>query len=117
MKQPIFLLLILVLFYSCGIKFNDYYSGIVVDEFGKPLDSVLVKEDLVEEFSIKTVTDSNGFFKMNRTKDVLANIILSKKGYVSDTIRMVWHQHGETTEFSSIITKDSSQLVLRKNNY
>ncbi|WP_165872193.1 hypothetical protein [Tenacibaculum sp. M341] len=47
MKQPIFLLLILVLFYSCGIKFNDYYSGIVVDEFGKPIDSVLVKEDLV----------------------------------------------------------------------
>ena len=92
---------------------NDYYSGIILDELGRPVKSVLVKEDIAEKYSIKSLTDKNGFFKMNRTEGIFANLIISKKGYISDTIRMVWHQHGETTEFSPVIKRDSSQIILR----
>ena len=98
---------------SCRLPLNSYYSGIILDELERPVKSVLVKEDIVEKYSIKTLTDKNGFFKMNRTEGLLANLILSKKGYISDTLRMVWHQHGETTEFSSVIKRDSSQIILR----
>lgn len=109
-----FLLLGIFLVYnSCGENLNNYYSGIIVDELGRPVQSVLVKEDIAEKYSNKTLTDSNGFFKMNRTKGIFADLLLSKKGYLSDTVPVVWHQHGETTEFSSIIKKDSSQIVIR----
>jgi len=104
---------ILLIFTSCGVHLNDYYSGIVLDELERPIQSVLIKEDIAEEYSIKTLTDKHGFFKMNRSEGTLANLIVSKKGYVSDTIRMFWHQYGETTEFSSVIKSDSTQIILR----
>jgi len=56
------------------------------------------------------------FFKMNRSKVALSKpkIIISKVGFISDTIPIIWHQHGETTEHSALIRTDSTKLVLKR---
>jgi len=69
--KNIVLLILISSLNSCKVHLNDYYSGIVVDELGYPIDSVSIKEYISDKSSIKildTLTDSKGFFKMNRSK-------------------------------------------------
>lgn len=113
--KKILCLSISVLFLSCGIRINNYYSGIILDELNRPIDSVLVKENFVDEYAVKTFTDHNGFFKMKRTDGTITSLTFSRKGYISDTIPMIWHQYGETTEYSPLITEDSSLVTLLEN--
>jgi len=116
MRIFLFALLIVVTITSCGTRINDYYSRFVVNESGNPVDSVLVKENIAEKFAHKAFTDKNGYFRMNRTDNWLPDLILQKEGYQSDTIRMVWLQHGEKEMYSPLLTKDSSQVIIRKLN-
>lgn len=113
MKVSTFLFTSLLILTFCSERINDHYSGIVLDELGRPLEGVLVREDYFSEgyTENRCITDSNGYFKFNRTG--LPEVILSKDGYLNDTINLIWHQHGETTEYSEIVKKDSSILVLR----
>lgn len=52
-----------------------------------------------------------GYFKHKRGSS--ADLIEIKKGYFPDKVRMVCHQLGETNEFSSVITKDTTELQLK----
>ncbi|RYD71549.1 MAG: hypothetical protein EOP55_20340 [Sphingobacteriales bacterium] len=36
---------LVVLMCACKQKTHDYYAGIIIDEFGKPIEGVFVKED------------------------------------------------------------------------
>ena len=112
--KKIILISILFAILSCSEKVNDYYSGVIVDELGRPIPEVLVREDYSGNTENKCITDKNGYFKFNRSG--LPEIILSKNEYLNDTLPMVWHQHGETTEFSSFITHDSTEYVLKGKN-
>jgi len=110
---------ILIIFYfsvlllsACSERIHDYYAGIIIDEFGKPIENVSVKEDLVDKYAGKTTTDKNGFFKLKAW--TLQGLILKKDGYITDTVAMVWHQAGETTKYSPLITQDSSKHELKK---
>lgn len=100
-----------LLFFSCSERIHDYHSGFVVDEQGKPIDSALVYEDLNPDYIIKTYTDSTGYFKQKRQQ--LMDLIVFKEGYLRDTIKMVSHQAGETTEYSTVVKTDSSKIVLK----
>lgn len=100
-----------LLFFSCSERIHDYHSGFVVDEQGKPIDSALVYEDLNPDYIIKTYTDSTGYFKQKRQQ--LMDLIVFKEGYLRDTIKMVSHQAGETTEYSPLVKTDSSKIVLK----
>ena len=113
--KNVLIILLLSLSTSCSIHINDYYSGIVVDEFGLPIEgvSVTVIENL-DEYSQKSITDENGFFKMNRSEVGLPKIIISRVGFISDTIPIMWSQHGEIMEYSTLIKTDSTKLVLRR---
>ena len=114
MKNATILLTFSLLFSSCSKRINDYYSGIVIDELNRPLNGVFIREDYYGTAGSKSFTDKNGFFKFKRTG--LPEIILSKNEYLNDTLEMIWHQHGETTEYSPIIRKDSTKLVLKSKN-
>ncbi len=107
----VFILLILLI--SCKPRINDYYSGFVVDELGRPIENVLVKQDIQDEYSSKIYTNKRGYFKLKAEYSGLSDLIFSKEGYLSDTIEMVWTQHGETIEYSPLITEDSSRVVLQ----
>lgn len=117
MRNFLSYILLIALFTSCrGTHVNNYYSGFVVDESGNPVDSVLIKEDVSEEYANKTLAGKNGYFKMDRAEMRLCNLIFLKEGYQSDTIRMVWLQHGEKEMYSPLLTEDSSQVIIRKLN-
>lgn len=117
--QTIKYLLILLLvsaINSCRIHINDYYSGIVIDELGEPIEEVIIKEAIIGKNAKKVITDKNGFFKMNPSVHVLTSLIVAKEGFISDTIPMFWHQGGETTDYSKIITKDSTKIIIKRIN-
>lgn len=112
----LFLFLLPLLLSSCFETTNDYYSGIIVDELDRPVANVLVKEDLVDAYAFKKLTDNNGYFKFKRNEGVLPDIILSKEGFETDTIPMVWTHAGESIEYSDLIKKDSSRFILKGRN-
>ncbi|MDR2921621.1 MAG: carboxypeptidase-like regulatory domain-containing protein [Tannerella sp.] len=104
-------IIISTLLTSCHTaKTHDYYSGFVVDEAGNAISGVSVCEDLFIENN--TLTDENGYFKFKRTENWIPNLIFSKAGFKTDTISMVWLMHGEKEMYSSIVTTDSSSIVL-----
>jgi len=50
---------------SCKVHLNDYYSGIVVNERGYPVEKVFIKEYILNNSSnetLETLTNTNGFF-------------------------------------------------------
>lgn len=114
MKKRSFILVIFLLFYSCSPRLHNYYSGIVIDELDRPISGVLVRELIIDNLPNQSFTDKNGYFKFD-VKNSTA-LLFSKSGYENDTINMVWHQHGETTEFSSILKLDSTQIILKGRN-
>lgn len=112
----LFLSLLPLLLSSCFEATNDYYSGIIVDELDRPVANVLVKEDLVDTYAFKKLTDKNGYFKFKRNEGVLPDIILSKEGFRTDTIPMVWTHAGESVEYADVIKKDSTKFILKSKN-
>lgn len=98
---------------SCGsLKLPDHYSGFVIDEAGKPISGVLVREDL--PIGNNDTTDSAGYFKIKRAGS-LCDLIFSKKGYRTDTVEMAWPVvRGEKEMYSDLITKDTSKWVMRE---
>jgi hypothetical protein len=111
--RKILLLALPLLIASCN-NVREYYSGIVVDEKDNPLANVLVEEMLVKEYALKDTTDDNGHFRFKRSKNIIVDLMFSKDGYKSDTIPMMWHPGGETTEYSKLLKTDTSKVVLRK---
>lgn len=113
-KSTIHVMCLALLFFSCSERIHDYHAGFVVDEQGKPIDSALIYEDLANNYRIKTYTDSNGYFRQKRQS--LMDLIVAKDGYITDTIKMVSHQAGETTEYSPLVKNDSAKIVLKADN-
>ncbi|WP_454880794.1 carboxypeptidase-like regulatory domain-containing protein [Sphingobacterium detergens] len=99
-KKNILYLLVLFLLFSCKTKVNNFYQGIVLDQIDKPLEGVTVTEEGRNEK--QTITDKNGYFKLDRSSDWLGRLIFIKEGFETDTIPSVWHQAGETTEYNFI---------------
>ena len=97
---------------SCGDKLQDHYSGFVINEAGEPISGVSIREDLPA--GNNDTTDYAGYFKIRRNDNVLCNLIFSKKGYRTDTVKMVWLMHGEKEMHSDLITKDSAKWAMRE---
>ena len=92
--NKLFYLMLIVLVSACGYS-QMYYQGYVYNARG-PLNNVKVKE---ADNSNSTVTDSMGYFKLNKNPDVIKSLIFIKKGYKVDTIKTVWSQHGERLNY------------------
>lgn len=99
---------------ACSQKANVYYSGVVVDDSGTPIEHALVREFIADSSSTRQFTDSNGYFEFKRSESLLPDMIISKDGFISDTIRLVYSIHGEYVEYSPMITKDSSIFILQR---
>jgi hypothetical protein len=96
------------------LKKNDYYSGVVVDESGRPVENALVREFIADSSYARQVTDNNGYFEFKRSESILPDMIISKNGFITDTIPLVYSVHGEYLEYSSMILKDSSKFTLQR---
>lgn len=109
------LCLFLFLLSSCSGT-HDYYSGTVLDELGRPVENVLVKENLAEKYALRKLTDKKGYFKFKRSKGVLPQVLFSKEGFLTDTIELIWTHAGESYEYANIIKEDSAKFILRGKN-
>lgn len=115
MKKLILLSLLTFALQSCKEQPSDYYAGFVVDETGKPIENVLVKET---SGSLETKTGKNGFFKLLKDKSITCHLKLEKEGYKSDTIStfdvITNPNNWEDAEivYSSILKSDTTKIVL-----
>lgn len=104
----------LTFFSACSEKINDYYSGIVIDELGRPVQNAIISEDYFGNNGNKTLSDKNGFFKFQRSG--LPELVISKNGFINDTSRLVGSHAGEKLFYSPLITKDSTTVLLKGKN-
>ncbi|GEM_PF-3193945 len=108
MKYLLYILLLTL--FSCKSA-NDFYQGRVTDEDNQPLEDVIVSED--GERDKQTQTDKNGYFKLNRTPEWLGELIFTKEGYITDTVRTVGSRAGEQIYYN-FIYNDTTQVKLRR---
>jgi len=110
MRFVTFLLLVFLII-GCKSK-QSFYHGYVFHGIS-PLEGVEVKDDLRIQKSV--FTDSIGYFKLVKDKDIVSNLIFMKKGYVTDTVKTVWIQSGERG-MKRFLNKDADTLYLFKRN-
>lgn len=94
-----------------AIEANNYLTrlGIVVTTEKQPIDSVTFFDYNNE---IITRTDSVGFFKITREKEVFIHaIILKKKDYITDTIH---YYNKEINEWDPIYRGYNDTIVLKR---
>ena len=92
-------------------KANNYLTrlGIVVTTEKQPIDSVTFFDYNNE---IITRTDSVGFFKITREKEVFIHaIILKKKDYITDTI---YYYNKEINKWDSVYRGYNDTIVLKR---
>lgn len=106
-----YLFIFLFIFLNCNSE-NDYYFGRVLDENNNPIKNAIVTVDIFEE---KTKTNNKGYFKLKRNSGWLGNLIFQKEGYLTDTIPIVWSQHGETLNYN-FIENDTTIVKLQRSN-
>ena len=104
---------LVVLLFSCS-DVQNYYAGFVVDESGQPIPDVIVRENMIGGDSRQTFTDENGYFKLKRDPSIICNLIFEKYEYKSDTILIFRDMGDDIVEYHSILTSDTSKIVLRK---
>lgn len=108
MKNLIYILLLTL--FSCKSA-NDFYQGRVTDEDNQPLKGVIVSEDGKKDR--QTQTDENGYFKLDRTPEWLGELVFSKHGYKTDTVRTVRSRAGEQIYYNFIYS-DTTQVKLHR---
>ena len=109
MKKTVISCLLLAL-YSCNDQ-PKYYHGYVLDRKMKPISNVKVIEN--NKIPLSTITDSTGYFRLNKNPDWLSNLIFLKEGYITDTVRTVWSKHGEKIEYT-FLNQNADTVLLRK---
>ena len=103
------IIILLILTANCK-QSQEFYHGYVYYN-NKPVSNVFIKEDVLNS-SKNTKTDSTGFFKLQKKPSHLSNLIFTKDGFKTDTIKTVWSQHGEKIRYTFLNTKFDT-LVLR----
>ena len=111
MRSLIYTLLLFLLF-SCKTSVNNFYHGIVLDEYGKPLEGVTIFEDDRKNGKV-TRTDSTGYFKLFRSPDWLGTLIFIKEGYRTDSSSSVNRQAGEKIRYN-FIENDTTLVKLKR---
>ena len=109
MKNILFILIVALT--SCKSS-NDFYHGVVTDENKKPIQGVTVcAMNSIDKY--QTLTNEKGYFKLQQVESG-HNLIFSKESYKTDTIPTVWHQSGETTQYSFIYDEIDTATLSKK---
>ena len=113
MKKYI-LLSLFVIISSCGgnSDFSDfrYYEGHIYDRNKKPLPNIKVCK-MYHTPTDCTMTDANGYFKINKDPTSIAKLIIFYKEQPIDTIRTRWAQGGERLVYSFVEGKNDTLFI------
>ena len=112
MKKYI-LLSLFVIISSCGgnsdYSGSKYYEGHIYDENKKPLPNIKVCRGY--KLTACTMTDANGYFKINMTPNFITDLIIFYKEQPIDTIITAWTLHGELDRYSFIEGKNDTLFI------
>ena len=112
MKKYI-LLSLFVIMSSCGgnSDYSDfkYYEGHIYDRNKKPLPNIKVCRGY--KLTACTMTDANGYFKINEDPTSIAKLIIFYKEQPIDTIITAWTLHGELDRYSFIEGKNDTLFI------
>ena len=112
MKKYI-LLSLFVIISSCGGNSDysnfRYYEGHIYDRNNNPLPNIKVCRGY--KLTACTMTDTNGYFKLNMTPNFITDLIIFYKEQPIDTIRTVWAQAGERLVYSFIEGKKDTLFI------
>ncbi|WP_162903118.1 carboxypeptidase-like regulatory domain-containing protein [Taibaiella koreensis] len=89
---------------------SRFSQGRVIDEEGRPLTGVRVKE---MHGMPSATTDRNGYFRLDKAPDRIDDLVFEKEGYRNDTIPSVFTHSGESIDYN-FQGKDTTVVILRK---
>ena len=108
MKKILFLTLAFLLF-CCKNKKVNFYEGHIYDENKKPLPNIKVCRGY--KLTACTMTDTNGYFKLNMPPNFITDLIIFYKEQPIDTIITAWTLHGELDRYSFIEGKNDTLFI------
>ena len=110
MKKYI-LLSLFVIISSCGGNSSfKYYEGHIYDENNNPLPNIKVCK-MYHTPTDCTMTDANGYFKLNMTPNFITDLIIFYKEQPIDTMRTLWTQAGERIMYSFVEGKKDTLFI------
>jgi len=109
MKKILFLTLAFLLFCCKNRKIN-FYEGHIYDENNKPLPNIKVCK-MYHTPTDCTMTDANGYFKINKDPTSIPDLIVFYKEQPIDTMRTLWTQAGERIMYSFVEGKNDTLFI------
>ena len=110
MKKYI-LLSLFVIISSCGGNSSfKYYEGHIYDENNNPLPNIKVCI-MYHTPTDCTMTDANGYFKINEDPTSMTDLIVFYKEQPIDTMRTLWTQAGERIMYSFVEGKKDTLFI------
>jgi len=110
MKKYI-LLSLFVIISSCGGNSSfKYYEGHIYDTNKKPLPNIKVCK-MYHTPTDCTMTDANGYFKINKDPTSVSKLIVFYKEQPIDTIITRWAQGGERLVYSFVEGKNDTLFI------
>ena len=99
-----------VIISSCGGNSGfKYYEGHIYDRNNNPLPNIKVCRG--HKLTACTITDTNGYFKINKDPTSITYLIVFYKEQPIDTIRTAWTLHGELDRYSFIEGKNDTLFI------
>lgn len=86
-----------------------YYEGHIYDKNNNPLPNIKVCRGY--KLTACTMTDTNGYFKLNMTPNFITDLIIFYKEQPIDTIITAWTLHGELDRYSFIEGKNDTLFI------
>ena len=109
MKKYI-LLSLFVIISSCGGNSDSrYYEGHIYDTNKKPLPNIKVCRGY--KLTVCTMTDANGYFKLNMRPTFITDLIVFYKEQPIDTIRPVSTYAGERLTYNFVEGKNDTLFI------
>ena len=109
MKKYILLSLFVIISSCGGNSDSKYYEGHIYDENKKPLPNIKVCRGY--KLTACTMTDTNGYFKLNMTPNFITDLIIFHKEQPIDTIITAWTLHGELDRYSFIEGRSDTLFI------
>ena len=109
MKKILFLTLAFLLFCCKNRKIN-FYEGHIYDENNTPLPNIKVCK-MYHTPTDCTMTNANGYFKINKDPTSIPDLIVFYKEQPIDTIRTLWTQAGERIMYSFVEGKNDTLFI------
>ena len=110
MKKYILLSLFFIISSCGGNRGFKYYEGHIYDTNKKPLPNIKVCK-MYHTPTDCTMTDANGYFKINKDPTSIPDLIVFYKEQPIDIIRTVWAQGGERLVYSFVEGKNDTLFI------